>query len=44
MIARWEKKDKGGVGLAFWIRDNIMFQEILMDGPFKQTTMERVTI
>lgn len=34
MIARKDKEIKGGGGLALLMRENIMFQEKLMAGPF----------
>lgn len=35
MIVRMEREDKRGEGLALFVRDNKIFQEILVDSPFK---------
>lgn len=44
MIARKEREDKVGSTLSFLGRDNLKFQEILVDGLLKQYIMGNVTI
>lgn len=43
MVARRERNYRGR-GLALLIQENINFQKMLMDGPFKESIMESIIV